>query len=100
MNNEDQKKTGWKQKLAHEFYEYWFNFFYLTVFFGAFAWYRRLVLAEYQIAYLHYGIAILKALVLAKVILIVDAFRVGKKYEDKPLIISTLYQALIFTLFV
>jgi hypothetical protein len=95
------KQTGWKAKLTHELTRYWFNFLYLAFFLGAFTWYRRLVLAEYHIHYLHYGIALIEALVLAKVILLVDAMHVGQRRgEGKPLIIPVFYKAVVFTFWV
>jgi hypothetical protein len=99
MNDADKKKTGWKAKLAHELVEYWINFLYLVFFFGTFTWYRRLVLAEYHISYLHYGAAVIEALILAKVILIGDALRLERRLEERPLIIPTLYNAVVFSLF-
>jgi hypothetical protein len=100
MNGETKEKAGWKQKFAHELLEYWINFFYLAIFFAAFIWYRRLILAEYRITYLHYGMAIVEALILAKVILIGDALRLGRRFEEEPLIIPALYKAVMFSLFV
>jgi len=50
-------------------------------------------LAEYQIAYLHYGVSVVEALVLAKVILIGEALRLGRGLEDKPLIVPTPVQS-------
>jgi hypothetical protein len=92
--------VGWKQKFVSEMIDYWIVVVYLAFFFGFFTWYRRLILAEYQISYVHYGISIIEALVLAKVILIGDVFRLGRGLEDKPLIIPTIYKALVFSLFV
>jgi len=59
-----------------------------------------LVLAEYQITYVRYGLSVLEALVLAKVILIGDVLRLGRRFEDKPLIVPTLYKTVVFTLWV
>jgi hypothetical protein len=89
-----------KQKFVHEMMEYGITFLYLAVFFGVFVWYRRLTLAEYQIVYLNYGIGLIKALILAKVVLIIDALGQGKRYEDRPLIVSVLYKTFVFTLWV
>jgi len=100
MNGENKKKAGLKQKFVSELTEYWFTFLYLVFFFGAFAWYRRLMLAEYEISYLHYGVAVVEALVLAKVILIGDALHLGRRLEERPLIIPTLYKAVVFGAFV
>jgi hypothetical protein len=65
-----------------------------------FAWYRRFVLAEYQISYLHYGTAVIEALILAKVILIGDAVGLGRRTHDKPLIYPTVRKAVVFSVFV
>lgn len=90
----------WKHKLANEFVRYWINVAYLSIFFGAFAWYRRFVLAEYRIGYLHYGSAIIEALILAKVILLGDALGLGRNNKNKPLIYPTLRNAFVFSCFV
>jgi hypothetical protein len=96
----NEAKGTWKQRLAHEFVQYWITVAYLVVFFGAFAWYRRFVLAEYQISYMHYGSAIIEALILAKVILVGDALGLNRGYENKPLIYPTLGKAVVFSIFV
>jgi hypothetical protein len=87
-----------KQKLIHEFKEYWINVAFLTIFFSVFVMYRRLMLASYEITYLHYGLGLVKALILAKVVLIIDALGQGRKYEGRPLIVSVIYKAFVFTL--
>jgi hypothetical protein len=97
---ESRNQVSWKQRLRREFIRYWTNFLYLAIFFGAFTWYRRLVLAEYHISYLNYGTAIIEALVLAKVILIGDALGLGREREGRPLIAPTLRKSLVFTVFV
>src|SRR5689334_13056036 len=93
-------KGNWKHRMAQEFVRYWVNVVYLSIFFGVFAWYRRFVLAEYRITYLHYGIAIIEALILAKVILIGDALGLGRREENKPLIYPTVRKAIAFSIFV
>ncbi len=101
MNDTNTNRAGWKSKAIHEMVEYYIIFMYLAVFFGLFTWYRRLILAEYQIVYLHYGISVIKALVLAKVIMIGRALRLGRRWlQDPPLIVPTLYKAVVFTIFV
>jgi hypothetical protein len=101
-NNADGKKASAsrKQRIVQELIKYWVNVLYLSVFFGAFAWYRRFILAEYQIGYYHYGAAIIEALILAKVILLGDALGLSEGLERKPLIYATLYKAIVFTGFV
>jgi len=51
--------SGWKQKIIHEMNEYWLNFVFLAVVFSVMTLYRRLLMAEYHIAYLHYGFAVI-----------------------------------------
>ncbi len=94
------EKSGWKQKVGRELAEYWLNFAYLFIFFGVFIMYRRLVLAEYEISYYHYGFAFFKALVLAKVVMIGDFLGLAGRLRDKPLIVSTLYKAVVFAVWV
>ena len=98
MNNANKKRTGWKQKFLHELIEYWTNVVYLAIFFGVFFSYRRLILAHYEISYLNYGIGVIKALILAKVIMIVGVFRPGQSFENRPLIFPTLYKSVVFTI--
>ena len=89
-----------KQKIVSEAMEYWVLFVYLACFFGAFTWYRRLILATYDIGYAHYGVAVLKALILAKVVLIGEVLHLGQRFEDRRLIVPTLYKTLVFSLWV
>ena len=100
MSGPDKKKGNWKEKLLHEFTEYWFNVIYLTLVFAAFTQYRRLLLAAYDITYTNYWFAVIEALILAKVIMIGDVVRLGRGLEHKPLIVPTLYKTVVFTLFV
>ena len=80
MKNEQKIKAGWKHKIIHEMKEYWINVIYLAVFFAAFTWYRRLILAKHDIIYLNYGVSIIEALILAKVILIGNALHIGSRF--------------------
>jgi hypothetical protein len=45
-------------------------------------------------------VAVIEALILAKVIMIGDVIRIGRGLEQKPLIYPTLYKTAVFTLFV
>ena len=94
------KQRGWKKILEHEMFEYFFNFAFLAFFLVAFAWDRRLILAEYHIQYLDYWVPLIEAAVLAKVIMIGDAMRMGRGLRSKPLIVTTIYRTIVFTLFV
>ena len=95
-----EKKTGTKARLMAEVKKTVFVFVYLAVFLGAFSTYRRLLLAQYQISYFHYGYTVIEALVLAKVIVFGSVLRVGERFSDRPLIVPTLYKTLCFALLV
>jgi hypothetical protein len=96
----NQRRPAWKQKITRELIRYCLSFGYLVFFLGGFAWYRRAILAEYGISYLHYGAATIEALILAKVIWLGELLRLGRTQEDKPLIYPTLSKAIEFSLFV
>jgi len=100
MNSPDKNKGNLKKKLLHEVKAYWIYVAYLTLVFGAFTWYRRLILADVGITYTDYGVALIEALIFAKVIMIGDAIHLGRGFEHKPLIFPILLKTAIFTLFV
>jgi hypothetical protein len=100
MSSPDKKKGNLKKIIFQEMQEYWLIFFYLTLMFAAFTQYRRLSLAAYDITYTNYGIAVIQAAILAKVVMIADVFHLGRGLEQKPLIYSTLYKTVVFSLFV
>lgn len=100
MSDSDKKKKDWKKKILHEMVEYWIIFVYLTLMFAAFTQYRRLVLAAYNITYTNYWVSVIEAAILAKVVMIGAVFRVGRGFEQKPLIYPTIYKTIIFSLLV
>ena len=81
MTSNSEKKSSLKEKLAHEFKEMVVIFLYLAIFFCAFTTYRRLTLRELGAAFPHYGLALLKALVLAKVIFARPVYEIGKVFR-------------------
>ncbi len=89
-----------KERVHHGLIEYGINVVYLTFVFTAFTEYRRLILAAYDITYTNYWVALIKSLVLGKVIMTLGAFHLGRRIEAKPLIYPTLYKAVVFSLLV
>jgi hypothetical protein len=100
MSSPDKKKMSLKEKIFHEMAEYWINVGYLTLVFAAFTQYRRFVLAAHDITYTNYWVAVIEALILAKVVMIGDAIRLGRSMDQRPLIYSTLFRTVVFSLFV
>jgi len=99
MSGHAKKQGNLKTKIFHEVSEYWMNVGYLTLAFASFTQYRRLILAAHGITYTNYWFALIKALILAKVIMIGSVVRLGRGLEQKPLIYPTLYKTVVFTLF-
>lgn len=99
MENQKVKKT-FKQKFLLEFIEYLYNFAYMAIIFSAIIFYRRLVLAHHGIFLEDYFLGVVKAFVIAKVVMIGAFIGISRKFENKPLIIPVLYKALLFTIWV
>jgi hypothetical protein len=97
MKSEIKSKKSRKDRILKEFIEYWINVAYLAIFFGIFISYKRLVLAEYNIVYTEYGFGLINALILGKVVSIGSMMRIGKRFENRPLIWTTLSRAVLFT---
>ena len=97
MNTVNEKEKGLKEKILAELIGYWVIVLYMAIFFGAFSTYRRLLLAHHGISYEDYGIAVIRALVLGKVVLVAETLRLGRGYEEWPLIVPTLHKTFLFT---
>jgi len=89
-----------KQKLLEEIKLYFFVFAFLALMFSAFLTFRRLISNEAGITYLHYGSGIIKAAIVAKIIMIGQALKLGKNVENQPLMIAVLVKAALFGLLV
>jgi hypothetical protein len=89
-------KVGIKTKAAHELREMVILTAYLYVAFGAIIFYKYAVLRGVGISSALWGLAIIKALLVAKFILLARAARIGERYQAKPLIWATLYKSVVF----
>lgn len=97
---EADKPRGLKERALEELKVYWIITLYLWLFLGFFTVYRRLILAETGITYLHYGVALVEALVIAKVVLIGRIFGFSRRFEDRALIAPVIYKSVVFGLLV
>jgi hypothetical protein len=71
---------------------------YLYVCFAAILLYRMATLHAYGVEYAPWGVAAIKALVLAKFILIGRATGLGNRYQHRPLIYPILHQSVLFVI--
>jgi hypothetical protein len=99
MNTVTAEPAGIKGKLAHEVRRLLLIFAYLAAFFLLLRLYTRLVLSEYRISHIVYGLTLLKALALAKVVLTGESLRLGERFRARPLIVPTLYKTAVFSAF-
>jgi hypothetical protein len=88
-----------KQKFTHEMKEMFVVFLFLAPFSLAFATYRMYLEGNSHGIYFYYGLALINALVLAKIILIGELAGLGRRSADKPLMISILHKSAVFALF-
>jgi hypothetical protein len=89
-------RANLKSKALHEAKKFFWIFIYLWLCFALFVLYKSLILAEHHIDYTGYGFALVKALVLGKVILVAEGLHLAQRHKEKPLIYPTLYQSFVF----
>jgi hypothetical protein len=86
------------QKLGGELREFAFIAAYLYVCFGALILYKTAILHGEGISYTPYGIAVVKALLLGKFILVGQALRIGDRYKSRRVIHVIALKAVLFLL--
>ena len=69
---------------------------YLWVFLAVLNLHKTAILEENHINFEVQGLAIVNALVLAKIMLVADGLKLGARFEDRPLIYSVLYASFLF----
>ena len=100
MTPKDPTKPSFKQRATNELKDFAWISFYLAFFFCALSFYATVLLRKYEIDYLNYSLAIINALIVAKVILIGEMAHLGRRVEARPLYQSVIYKSVVFTLFV
>jgi hypothetical protein len=87
-----------KNRFVHELNEFLSAFIFIAPFVLSFATFRLYVSATPGPALFVYATALVNALVLAKIVLIEEWVRMGKRSEDKALMLSTIHKSFFFTL--
>ena len=72
-------------------------FIYLFIVFGLLSLHAWVVLSAENISYRFYGMALINALVLSKIILLAEGFRFADKFKNQPLVYPVAYKAIAFT---
>jgi len=96
MSDESATKVSVRHRAAEELKEMLALTAYLYVCLGSLMLLKSAILRDAGIDYAIWGIAIVKALVLAKFMLLGRAANLGKRYKDQPLIWPTLHMSLMF----
>ena len=72
-------------------------FSYLWLVFSVFLVHEWSVLASHQIRFRFYGLAVVNALVLSKIMLIAEGLHFARRFDDKPLIYPIAFKSIAFT---
>src|SRR6516225_12027773 len=96
MTEQALRKPGLREKAASELKEFAALSLYLYVCLGAVVLFKSATLQHAGIGYTAWGIAAVKALLLAKFMLVGRAMHLGKRFRDRALIWPTLYHSLLF----
>lgn len=87
-----------KQRGLEEMRRFLLMFVYLYVVFGLFVLNESLVLSERHLSFAPQGFALINAAVMAKVMLIAENLKLGRRFDHLPLIWPVAYKAGLFAL--
>ena len=90
------RKRNLKERAKDQIRNFTLMFLYLWVVFGMLAIHESIVLSQHQINYQSHGLAVVNALIFAKVMLVAEDLHLGNSLNDKPLIYSVLFKSLLF----
>ena len=91
-------KASFREKAGEELKEFIVLTAYLYVCFAALIYFKAAILQAQGVSYAHLGLAIIKAALCAKFMLVGRVLHIGERFKDHPLIVPTLHRSLIFLL--
>jgi hypothetical protein len=91
-------KAPLREKAGEELREFIVLTAYLYICFAAVIYFKAAVLQAHDVAYAHLGLAIVKAALCAKFMLLGRVFHMGERFRNLPLIVPTLYRSFVFLL--
>lgn len=86
-----------KRTLANEMRRYFVYFLFLALLLSAFTDYERLLLAGTGYNYFPYGYSIIEAMILAKIIILGEMFKLGERFSNRSLWVPVIYKTIIFS---
>ncbi len=90
------RKRDWKHAFVDASRHFLGLFLYLWVMYGLFLLHESVVLARYNIPFTRWGVAIINAFILAKIMLVMEEFDLARGFEERPLIYPILYKSVVF----
>ena len=93
-----QPNPSFREKASEELREFILLTAYLYVCFAAVIYFKAAILHARDIAYAPLGLAIIKAALCAKFMLLGRVFHVGERFRTLPLVVPTLYRSFAFLL--
>ena len=91
-------KASFREKAGEELKEFIVLTAYLYVCFAALIYFKAAILQAQGVSYAHLGLAIIKAALCAKFMLLGRAFHIGERFKNLPLIVPTLHRSFLFLL--
>ena len=85
-----------KERMVHNFREVLVMFLYLWLLFALFTYHKAIVLAQHGISFSPYGLALVNAFVLAKIMLIAEELNIGTRLRKKGPIFPILHKSFLF----
>jgi hypothetical protein len=89
-------KETLRQRAVHELKVLAILSIYLYVTLGAVILFKAAVLQDQGVSFVPWGLAAVKAVLLAKFLLLGGVMKIGRGYTDRPLIWPTLYKSFVF----
>ena len=94
----NERKRTFKERIIHNFRELLAMFLYLWLLFALFIYHKAIVLAQYGIDFKPYGLALINAFVLAKIMLIAEEMKLGTRLRKKGPIFPVLHKSFLFAI--
>ncbi len=97
-SGEPQSKAKFISRAKDQIRDFAFMFLYLWVVFGMLAVHELIILSQHQINFAAHSLAVVNALVFAKVMLVAEDLHLGHRLHDKPLIYAVLFKSILFAI--
>jgi len=91
-------KHDFKERAKHQVKDFALMFFYLWIVFGMLAVHESIILSQHQIDFQLHGLALINALIFAKVMLVAEDLHLGRRLNDQPLVHSIIFKSIMFAI--